>query len=186
MSPERLDRDDWVTAGLTALEERGVEAVAAAPLARTLGVTRGSFYWHFASRDDLLAAVLERWERLSSDDLIDQLALVPDPYARLQALLTRSSAKPPSVFVRLLDAAQDEPLVAAVLERSTRRRTELIAGALRELGMSPAEARRRAVLLYTSYIGLAYLLRQDPDFFTPRERAAYSRHLLATLVPSPD
>ncbi len=183
MSTPRLDRDAWVDAGLVALEEEGVDAVAAAPLARALGVTRGSFYWHFSSREDLLGAVLARWERDHSDALVDALEAVADPRERLRLLVTQSLAKPPSIFVRLLDAADREPLVAAVLHRSATRRTELIAASLRELGLSPAEARRRALLAYTSYIGLAHVLRDDPALLPPRERAAYGRHVIAAIVP---
>ncbi len=90
VTARRLDRDDWVAAGLAALERGGVEAVAIVPLARELGVTRGSFYWHFASRDELLGAVLERWEHEHCDAVLDALARIADPRARLSAMLERA------------------------------------------------------------------------------------------------
>ena len=183
MSPERLDRDDWLRAGLDALEHGGVEAVAVVPLARSLGVTRGSFYWHFASRDELLAGVLELWERLSTDEVLDALEAVPDPRERLRALLARAAGKPPSIFLRLLDAAEREPLVRAALERTQARRLEVITRACREAGLSPAEARRRALLCYAAYVGLARLIGEEGTALAPRERAAFSRHLAATLIP---
>jgi AcrR family transcriptional regulator len=179
-SAARLDRDAWVAAGLAALEREGVDAVAVVPLARALGVTRGSFYWHFGSRDDLLAAVLERWEREHSEAVLRELAAVADPRARLTALLDRAVRKPPTYFARLLDAEDREPLVAAVLARSAARRTEVIAAACRELGLAPAEARRRARLAYAAYVGLA---RGTAAGLGPRERAAFARHVVATLVP---
>ena len=58
----RLTADDWAQAALDLISEQGVAAVAVEPLARRLGVTKGSFYWHFPSRDALLQAALERWE----------------------------------------------------------------------------------------------------------------------------
>lgn len=183
MSPERLDRDAWVTAGLDALEQRGIEAVAVAALAGSLGVTRGSFYWHFSSRDELLSGVLEHWERVHSDEVLDALETVTDPRARLRVLLERAVSKPPSIFVRLLDAADREPLVAAVLERSGQRRLDVLTRACREAGMTPAEARRRALLCYAAYIGLARLAGAEGGAVSPRERAAFARHLTATLVP---
>jgi len=182
---DRLDRDAWVAAGLEALERDGVPGVAAAPLARTLGVTRGSFYWHFSSRDDLLAAVVARWELEHSDDLLDALGQIPDPAERLRLLITRAVEKPPSFFVRLLDAADTEPIVAASLVRSADRRRAVMAQALRELGMTPAQARRRALLVYTGYVGLARMLADDPALLGPRERSAYARHVIDTLVPAP-
>ena len=58
----RLSAEDWAQAALDLIAEQGVAAVAVEPLARRLGVTKGSFYWHFPSRDALLQAALERWE----------------------------------------------------------------------------------------------------------------------------
>ena len=45
-----LTAEDWARAALEAIAEDGVTAVAVEPLARSLGVTKGSFYWHFANR----------------------------------------------------------------------------------------------------------------------------------------
>ena len=55
----QLSRDDWIVAALRVLVEEGIEAVQIAKLARDLNVTRGSYYWHFKERKDLLAALLE-------------------------------------------------------------------------------------------------------------------------------
>jgi len=69
---DRLGKDDWLRAARRALLERGPDAVRVEPLARDLGVTKGSFYWHFADRADLLEALLVEWEeetRLLSDAL---------------------------------------------------------------------------------------------------------------------
>jgi AcrR family transcriptional regulator len=180
---ERLERDDWLAAGLDALERGGVEAVAVVPLARELGVTRGSFYWHFKSRAELLDGVLERWERLHSDEVLEALETIDDPRERLLALFERSSSKPPSIFVRLLDAADREPSVRAVLERSAARRVDVLARACREAGMPAAEARRRAVLCYAVYVGLARLMADGSLEMSARERAALTRHMRAALVP---
>ena len=153
----QLDRDAWIRAGLDALERGGVEAVAVVPLARELGVTRGSFYWHFASRDELLAAVLERWEREHSDAVLDALGAHRRP-ARAPARAARARAsKPPSYFVRLLDAAGPEPLVARDARALAPARPPTLAAACRQAGMTPAEARHHALLCYAAYVGLARL-----------------------------
>jgi AcrR family transcriptional regulator len=182
MTTDQLDRDAWIRAGLDTLERGGVAAVAVVPIARELGVTRGSFYWHFTSRDELLAAVLERWERDHSDAVLDELEAIADPRERLRALLHRSGSKAPSYFVRLLDAAGTDPLVRATLDRSAARRLEVIARACRQAGMTPAGARHHALLCYAAYVGLAQLGRDAPQA-APRERAAFARHLAATLIP---
>ena len=56
-----LGRQDWVKAARSALVSGGIDRVKVAVLARTLGITRGSFYWHFTSRNDLLKALLQDW-----------------------------------------------------------------------------------------------------------------------------
>src|SRR3954451_16486670 len=82
----RLSADDWAQAALDMVAEQGVGAVAVEPLARRLGVTKGSFYWHFPSRDALLQAALERWEAIEQESVFGSLEAVPDPRARLREL----------------------------------------------------------------------------------------------------
>jgi AcrR family transcriptional regulator len=67
---QRLSASDWTAAALDALAAGGLAAVAVEPLATRLGTTKGSFYWHFTNRDALLRAVLERWERTDTEDVI--------------------------------------------------------------------------------------------------------------------
>src|SRR5690606_8602013 len=82
----RLSAGDWAEAALDLIAEQGVSALAVEPLARRLGVTKGSFYWHFPSRDALLQAALERWEAYEEQDVFGKLEAVPDPRDRLRAL----------------------------------------------------------------------------------------------------
>jgi len=183
VADHRLDREDWIAAGLDALEAGGAEAVAVVPLARALGVTRGSFYWHFASRDELLAAVLERWEDEHSAQTLRAVAQIADPRERLREILGRAVLKPPSYFARLLDAADREPLVAETLERSGKARLATLAKAYRECGRPAPEARRSALLAYAAYIGLARMPLTGPGSLSARERRALADHVVATFVP---
>jgi AcrR family transcriptional regulator len=66
----RLTRDDWLDAALS-LCVKGIEAVKVAPLAADMGVTTGSFYWHFENRGELLKALLSHWEREMTDAAIE-------------------------------------------------------------------------------------------------------------------
>ncbi|MFI8964774.1 TetR/AcrR family transcriptional regulator [Streptomyces sp. NPDC053493] len=178
----RLTADDWADAALAALGERGLPGVAVEPLAARLGTTKGSFYWHFANRDALVAAALARWEELSTERIITAMeAAEPDPEARLVALLraaTASAAEDP-LEVRLL-AAGDRPEVAAALARVTERRVGYLAHLFELLGHPPAEARRRGVLAYTSYVGHAQLAHAVPGFL-PTD-GAYLATVTAALL----
>ena len=69
----RLSADDWAQAALDLIAEQGVAAVAVEPLARRLGVTKGSFYWHFPSREALLKAALERWEQIELEEVFARI-----------------------------------------------------------------------------------------------------------------
>lgn len=172
---KRLEREDWVRASLDAFEAGGPAGVAVVALAKGLGVTRGSFYWHFGSRDELLVAALELWEREHSEEVLAAAEQIDDARERLRALFARASAKPPTIFVQLLRAS-DDPLVAPVLERVAQRRLAVLARAYRQAGMGRSRAEHEALLAYAAYMGRA---------FAPEDRvtAAYARHLAERLVP---
>jgi AcrR family transcriptional regulator len=180
MTPEQsLDRERWERAALDALERGGLAAVAVEPLARALGVTKGSFYWHFKNRPELIAATVARWERLHVDGPLEAVAAIADPRERLLELLGKAGAKPPSIFIRLLDAV-DEPVVRAAVARAAEARVAFLAQAFGELGLSPAKARRQALLAYSTYVGRAHLARDAPEVLG--DPAALSRHIAEQLI----
>jgi AcrR family transcriptional regulator len=80
-----LQPNDWIRAALAKLSEDGVEAVRVEVLARNLGVSKGSFYWHFRDRQDLLEQTLAHWERreIGSLELDGDAASAPARWARI-------------------------------------------------------------------------------------------------------
>ena len=179
---DRLNREEWERAALAALEEAGPEAVAIVPLARALGVSRGSFYWHFETREELLAAAIDRWYREHVTAPLEALAGIADPRERLTALLHRAVDKPPTILAQLL--ASPEPVVRGAVGRAASERLAFLERAYAQLGMTPAVARDQAFLAYSAYLGLAQLLVDQPAAMaTPRRRKAFARHLAEQLVP---
>ena len=71
-----LNREDWIDLALQKLSEGGIDKVSIAGLARDLNVTKGSFYWHFKDRDDLLQAMLDRWETTGSEVVFSEIERV--------------------------------------------------------------------------------------------------------------
>lgn len=69
---KRLSREDWLKAALQKMRQDGIEEIKVAPLASRLGVTTGSFYWHFRNRRELLHALLDFWERTMTDAAIEE------------------------------------------------------------------------------------------------------------------
>jgi len=191
-----LTGEDWVRAALRVIAESGVGAVAVEPLAQRLGVTKGSFYWHFPNRNSLLSAALEVWEKESTEAVIAAVDTIADPRERLMRLSaavavhvpsdgTAGRGRPPGrgLDLAIADAA-DDPLVQPVLRRVTERRVAYLEQCYCALGFPTDEARYRALLVYAVYIGTLRLAREAPDLM-PRDDdyRAYRRHEMATLMP---
>jgi AcrR family transcriptional regulator len=73
------DRARWIDAALAAIETGGSDAVAVSPLARSLSVTKGSFYWHFADRRELLRAALGTWLTRHTFEAERRFGAITDP-----------------------------------------------------------------------------------------------------------
>lgn len=89
-----LQRADWVRTGLRVLAQSGVDAVLIPRLANELGVTKGSFYWHFESRDDLLLALIEEWKQhatLRVIEIVESASTSPQEKIRLIAFIGTNS-----------------------------------------------------------------------------------------------
>jgi AcrR family transcriptional regulator len=178
---------DWVQAALAAIAEGGLAAVAVEPLARRLGATKGSFYWHFPTRDALIAAALKEWERAETDAPIQRLEVIRDPAERLRAVtLAAVTDRAGGLRDAALSASADHPLVKPVLERVTAHRLRFLTDAYQQLGWPPPQAAHRALLLYTPYVGLFHYLRAAPGPTpTDAELHAYADDLVAALVTRP-
>lgn len=181
----RLSAEDWELAALEMIAEHGVGALAVEALARQLGVTKGSFYWHFRTREALLNAALERWEQYGEHEIISPIEQMPDPRERLPELFRRvahelQAHRVYAALLKALDHAQVVPVIARVSER----RLDFLTATYREAGMPPAEALNRARLTYAAYVGF---LQMNFTLGLPRlnheEFDAYVEHMIATLIP---
>src|SRR6478609_2784515 len=128
VSTPRLPRSAWVDAAYEAFAELGLAGVRVEAVARRLGVTKGSFYWHFTDRQALVEAVVARWEKTQTDAVIERAqAVSQDPRDRLAALFVDVAKQAPHrsgeryLYLDASDAGADEQVVDAV-RRVTRRR----------------------------------------------------------------
>ena len=182
----RLSADDWASEALEQIAETGVASVAVEPLARRLGVTKGSFYWHFPSRDALLQAALERWETMEQEVVFGTLEKVADPRERLRALfqLVAHEVKSHIIYSELLKAL-DHPAVSPVIGRVSQRRLEYLTASFRQAGLSRTASQHRARLAYAAYVGFLQLsLQLQQPRLQHDEFEDYVEHVMQTLIPA--
>ncbi|MDZ7809259.1 MAG: TetR/AcrR family transcriptional regulator [Arhodomonas sp.] len=144
---DTLRAEDWAEAALQAIAAEGMRGLSVEPLARTLGVTKGSFYWHFRNRKALLEAALALWERRETDEVLARAAEETDPRKRLARLFREADGSRRAGRLYLtLAGASDQPLIAAVVRRVMERRLQFLQECYRALGVTPEQAGARAVL----------------------------------------
>lgn len=181
---QNLSAEHWARAALDALAAGGLDAVAVEPLARALKVTKGSFYWHFASREALLLAALELWERNETEEVVQRFSTEPDPYQRIVKLFKQSTAPDRSSLYMAILSAEDHPLVREVVRRVAQRRVDYLHGCYAALNYAEDEARHRARFAYATFVGNLQLWRNAPEVM-PSGAALndYFRLLMRSLLP---
>jgi AcrR family transcriptional regulator len=155
----KKNRDDWIRAGLRRLARKGVEAVRVEPLARQLGVTKGSFYWHFRDRAELLDALLEEWAETATEAIIVRSeAAGSDPRARLERLTGLATDHfDAELELALRDWGRHDPSARRVLDEVDGRRMSYLRQLLRESGFDAPEAEARTFLIYSALFGHSLL-----------------------------
>jgi AcrR family transcriptional regulator len=182
----RLSAADWERGALEMIAQEGVGALAVEALARRLGVSKGSFYWHFKNRETLLQAALTRWEADDDAELQHHIGATGDaPRRRLGALFrwVSGEAQAHRIYAALLQAL-DHPLVRPTMMRVSQRRMDFLVTAFREAGLDQEAARHRARLTYAAYVGFLQLnLTLELPHLSHEQYEAYVEHVIATLVP---
>jgi len=152
---ERKTRGEWIEAAAEALTEHGVAGVKVERLARALGVTKGSFYWHFANRRELLDAILESWAERGTAAVIDEVeARGGDAEARLRRLWRVTSGGGEQAFeLALRDWARRDEAAAAAIGAVDDRRMAYLRELVRELDVPAGTVEARCLLMYSLLIG---------------------------------
>lgn len=151
MNDDRLTVRDWVNAGLKALAKSGFTALKADPLSKVLGVSRGSFYWHFADVGAFHAAVLQRWREVAYENVVREVEGAAE--SRLTALLDRAFRADIRLEKAVRSWATTEAKASAMIEAVDARRLKYIRDLLVEAGLTSGAASARARILYWAYLG---------------------------------
>lgn len=156
-SPERLTRLDWVNAARDALIKGGVHAVKVDLISNRLNITRGSFYWHFRNRADLLAALLELWESENTtpfEEAAQRKDLDPvQKFLAMVELWLEEKDFDPAFDAAVRDWARSSPSVARKIASIDELRMSLLEKVFREMGYGQREAMVRARVTYYHQVG---------------------------------
>ena len=166
MATIRTPRDRWIEQGLQALATGGPDAVRVEALAKELGVTKGGFYGSFADRDALLEAMLDTWERESTDEVLDRVEQQGrDPRTRIRraGVLTFSSDRLLPIDLAVRDWARRDEAVAERLRRVDNRRMALLREMIGTFCPDPDEVEARSLLAFCVAIGEHFLAADHGD-----------------------
>jgi AcrR family transcriptional regulator len=152
---KRLTAQDWIDIALTTLAHEGFDALKADVLARKLGVSRGSFYWHFTDLATFHGHVIEHWKQVATEAIIADIERHDSREKRVDALLRHAFGHGAALEIRMRAWAGNNSEAARALSDIDRRRREYIEQLLVEAGVAPPLAATRAQLLYWTYLGAA-------------------------------
>jgi AcrR family transcriptional regulator len=152
---DQLSAKDWLDQGLKTLARHGFTALKAEPLEKTLGVSRGSFYWHFTDVEAFHAAVLKRWREVAAEQIIAGVEASAGNDNPLRVLLRRVFGERLALENAVRSWALVDAGARAAVQAIDRRRLGYVAGLLRASGLSTEVARARAQILYWAFLGFA-------------------------------
>jgi len=160
--PDRQSRESWLQAALQALAKGGIDQVRVEWLARDLGVTKGSFYWHFKDRDQFLEALLDYWAEQSTQTVIRNRSYPDDPPARIRAVaedIVRRDLAGMDPHIR--SWTQYDPRRAKVVASVDKLRFGFLRDLFVAAGYPADEAALRAQCLYRYALGEQFILARE-------------------------
>jgi AcrR family transcriptional regulator len=162
---DRLDAAAFIEAAFEALARDGIEAVRVEPLAAALGVTKGSFYWHFADRDALLAALFDRWAKGRVAAIRAETDNGADPRATLYRLIELYARGPNTrglaIELAIRGLARGDARAAAAVNAVDGERLARVAALFGGLGHKAADAEACAFLFYAFVFGQSLIARRS-------------------------
>jgi AcrR family transcriptional regulator len=186
-----LSADDWTRAAVALLADHGIESVRVDVLARRLGVSRGSFYWHFKDRAELLQSVLRAWKTFATDQVIERFETSrTDPHTMIRELISlpfrgQAAASTARVELAIRSWARSDDVARQAVDEVDARRIAFHAQVFSSLGFSIAEARARAVVLYGYEVAESLLFSQGSASQKAERRALMEQLVLARLPAAP-
>jgi AcrR family transcriptional regulator len=180
-----LTREDWIQAAQQVLVKSGVDAVRVDTLAKELNITRGSFYYHFKSRNELLEGILAGWRTRATEDVILHLSDAQStPQHRLQRLMElplhgQTAKEAAAIELAIRAWARRDEHARQAIDEVDRYRLSYIKGLLLQADIEPQDASDRAYLIYAYQISLSLLNSHEPT----DERLDRNSRLIRIVAP---
>jgi AcrR family transcriptional regulator len=159
---DQLSAKDWLDQGLKALAQNGFTALKAEPLAKAMGVSRGSFYWHFADIGAFHAAILKHWREVAAEQIIANVEAAAKDQDPLALLLHRVFGEKLTLESAVRTWATVDTSARAAVQAIDRRRLGYVESLLKQSGLPAETARARAQILYWAFLGFALSDRALP------------------------
>ncbi|MES2402278.1 MAG: TetR/AcrR family transcriptional regulator [Pseudomonadota bacterium] len=185
-----LQPSDWVRAGMKILAQSGVDMVLIPPLAKELGVTKGSFYWHFTSRDDLLMKLIDEWKQhatLRVIEIVERAGVSPQEKIRLIAFIGTNSPIDEfggAVELAVRNWARVNPNVRKVVAEVDRQRLNYLTKLYEEIG-STVDAELLACMHYCFSAGLRLIFAYPEKQKLAMRQAALDQIFFADHLQKP-
>jgi len=175
-SRTQLGRDEWIAGATDLMSARGIDGLRVEVLAKELGVTKGSFYWHFKDRQDLLAGVLEIWRAGRIRDIDKQTGASPGQERQqllhlIDVYSAAKSRKGIAIELAIRDWARRDAAAGRVVEEVDAYRLECTRRLYRACGFNEPEAKARSLLLYAYVFGQSLMFYEHFDDHLPELKA---------------
>ena len=188
-SRSSLTPGTWIDAATQVLVDQGIDHVRVDVLATQLGVTRGSFYWHFRDREDLLRRVLQAWHTRSTDALTRRLEVAQgEPLAQLRDVISlphrgRAAVKAARIELAIRAWARRDDMARRAVEEADANRIDYHRQIFEALGFASEEAKLRAFVLYSCEVAES-LLHGQGQSADHRARQDFLEALMLTQLSS--
>jgi AcrR family transcriptional regulator len=152
---DQLSANDWLDLGLKVLAAQGFTALKVEPLAKAMGVSRGSFYWHFADIGAYHAAILKHWREVAAEQVIAGLEAAADHEDAVALLMRQAFTARLSLEKAVRSWATSDAAARSAVQAIDQRRRGYIEELLRRKGFAAEIAQARAQILYWAFVGYA-------------------------------
>lgn len=163
MKKKKLGKIDWIKAGFRALCAGGANAIKVEVLAREIGTTKGSFYWHFKDLADLQTEMLDYWQTEGTVEIIDSAEEIANPKEAILEIVRQAIAGPhPSLGgiaaeVAIRDWGRWSEIAQERIIHVDKSRIDYLNELFQKSGYDPATAKQKAQILYSVYVGATHL-----------------------------